>query len=317
MAWYHVSANPARKGTSQTRDVLFESVLVAYHFFYKKLGGVPPKPKKGVVPKIRTGKGCRTKWQSMNTCVTKFLACDILSTHTIRKSGATPAMFRADALKYYIKWHRSEFKFETAYDYLKNKPKWLRDIRQHKTDGKVAKKKTRSTPLKETEKLKASDDEEEVAGEKPPGQKKARRLEKEIVVINATVAIKEAQIAKDIATFTDRAKNHKMSMEVEVERLSVKQEKLDDEVMKMDLSGLDEYKVKYWQKRIQEIFERMAARDLQIADAVAAEEAAKTAATLADLESATRREEERERENLSCMQHGCQLPMMPVQMWKT
>lgn len=125
MAWYHVSAQPGGKGTSQTRDALFATVLLAYHYFYKKLGGVPPKPKKGVVPKDRTGEGCRTKWQSMNTCVTKFLACDILSSHTLRKSGATPANFREDALKCFIERHHHEFKFETAYDYLKDKTKWL------------------------------------------------------------------------------------------------------------------------------------------------------------------------------------------------
>ena len=105
MAWYHVSANPAGKGTSQTKDELFEGVVIAYHFFYKKLGGVPPKPRKGVIPKVRTGKACRTKWQTMNTCVTKFLSCDVLSSHTLRKSGATPKDFRADALEYYIKRH--------------------------------------------------------------------------------------------------------------------------------------------------------------------------------------------------------------------
>ena len=107
--------------------MLFEGKLVAYHFFYKKLGGVATKPKKGVVCKARTGRACRNKWQAMNTCITKFLSCDVLATHTFRKSGSTPADFRKDAKKYYIERHDAEFKFETAYDYLKDKPKWLRD----------------------------------------------------------------------------------------------------------------------------------------------------------------------------------------------
>lgn len=99
----------------------------------------------------------------------------------------------------------------------------------------------------DAEKIRQSDSEEEVAGDKPPGQKKARRLEKEIVVINAAVATKEAAIAKDITVFTERAKNHAMSVEVEFERQRVEQEKLDDEVMRMDLTTLEEYKVPYWQ----------------------------------------------------------------------
>ena len=291
MAWYHVSANPAGKGTSQTKDELFEGVVVAYNFFYKKLGGVPPKPRKGVIPKVRTGKGCRTKWQTMNTCVTKILSCDVLSSHTLRKSGATAKNFREDALEYYIKRHHHEFKFEVAYDYLKDKPRWLRDAAQHKLDG-TGTKKTRSTPLKEAEKLRASDSEEEVVGAKPPGQKKARRLEKELVVINAAVAKKEAAIAKDIATFTDRATSHKMAMTVEAERQRVEQEKLDDEVMRMDMSQLDELKLPYWQQRMRDIYERQAARVVQkaaeVVAATAAMEVAKEAAIVADRESEER-----------------------------
>ena len=61
MAWYHVSTNPAGKGTGQTIDKLFESIMAAYHFFRKNLGGVPAKPKKGVVFKPRIGKACRNK----------------------------------------------------------------------------------------------------------------------------------------------------------------------------------------------------------------------------------------------------------------
>ena len=45
----------------------------------------------------------------------RFLACDILATHTVRKSRATGADFRDDAWKYYIKKHDSEIEFETSY----------------------------------------------------------------------------------------------------------------------------------------------------------------------------------------------------------
>lgn len=76
--------------------------------------------------------------------------------------------------------------------------------------------------------MKASDEEEEVGGDKPPSQKKVRRLEKEIVSINAAMVKKVTAISKDIATFMERARNYKMSVDVEKERQRVEQEKLDD-----------------------------------------------------------------------------------------
>ena len=176
MAWFHVSAKPAGKGTSQTRDELFENILVTYHFFYKNLGGEAANPKKGVIFKPQTGKAWRNKWQAMNNCVTKFMSCDVLATHTLRRFGSTPANFRKDATKYDIQRHSSEFKFEIAYNYLKDKPKWLRDAGQHHTDGKAIKKEIKSTPAKDAEKIKASDSEDEVVRDKPAGQKRARVL---------------------------------------------------------------------------------------------------------------------------------------------
>ena len=219
----------------------------------------------------------------MNTCVTKFLSCDVLSSHTIKKSGETPENFKADALKYYLQRHHHDFKFETAYDYLKDKPRWLRDAAQHKQDEK-APKKSRTTPKKAGEQLRASDSEEEVLGDKPPGQKKARRLEKELVVIDAAVAKKEAEISKDIATFTERAKMHQMTLEVEAERQRVEQERSDDEVMRMDLSVIDEDKIPYLQQRINEVYDRQAARVVQKAARVAAANLAKEAALVEEQE---------------------------------
>lgn len=108
----------------------------------------------------------------MNTCVTKFMSCDVLATHTVRKSGVTLVDFRKDAKKYCIKRLSSEFKFETAYDYLKDKPKWLQDANHHQTDGKVGKKKIRSTPAKAIAKIRASDGEEKVVGEKLRAKKR-------------------------------------------------------------------------------------------------------------------------------------------------
>lgn len=224
------------------------------------MGGVVKK-RRGVVYRVRTGKACKNKWQSMNKEVSRFLSCDILATHTVRRSGATAAEFRADALKYYIARHNSEFKFESAYDYLKDKPKWHRDVAQHtKVDGK---KKTRTTPRKPSERLRTSGSENERVGAKPPRQKKARILEKELVFITAAVAAKEAIISSDIAKFQERTKINMLAVKVEqsrqaveMEKTEVEREKHDDEIMKMDLTGMDEYKISYFHSRITDILER-------------------------------------------------------------
>lgn len=132
VVWYHISANSASLGACQRLDVwldgLFENVLVGYHYFYKKMGGVIAKSKRGVVFKSITAKACNFFWPCMNREVCRFLACDILATHTVRKSRATEAEFRADVKRYYIKKHACEFKFESVYDSVKNKPKRLCDV---------------------------------------------------------------------------------------------------------------------------------------------------------------------------------------------
>ena len=241
----------------------------------------------GVVYKVRTGKACKNKWQTMNKEVTRFLSCDILATHTRRRSGATEVEFRQDALKYYHARHKGEFKFESAYDYLKDKPKWLRDISQH--TKKDPKRKARTTPAKPTEKLRASDSENERVGSKPPGQKKARRLEKELVIITAGVAAKEAIISADIAKFAERARINMLSVrteqsrqEVERERTELEREKQEDEIMQMDLTGMPEYKIRYFHQRIADILERQQIRKTQKAAALIADQAAKEAAALAE-----------------------------------
>ena len=283
--WYHVSSNPAGPGSSQRLDPLFEKVCVGYNHFYKEMGGVVAVQRPGVVYRPRTGKACKNKWQTMNKEVTRFLSCDILATHTKRRSGATEAEFRKDALKYYQARHKGEFKFESAYDYLKDKPKWLRDISQHtKTNGK---RKSRTTPGKSNEKLRTSDSETARVGSKPPGQKKARRIEKEMVIITAGVAAKEAIISADIAKFAERARINVVAVqteqnrqEVDKEKVELDREKQEDEIMRVDLTGMPEYKIRYFISRITDILERQELRKAQKAVALLADEAAREAAAL-------------------------------------
>ena len=286
MGWYHVSANSAGPGASQRLDPLFEKVLVGYNYFYKEMGGVVSSQRRGVVYKLRTGKACKNKWQTMNKDVSRFLSCDILATHTKRRSGAGPEEFRADALKYYVARHKGVFKFESAYDYLKDKPKWLRDVAQHtKADGK---KRTRTTPGKPTDALRTSDSENERTGPKVPGQKKARRLEKDLVIITAAVAAKEAIISSDIAKFQERAKINMLAVQVEQSRQAVEKEKIeaerekqDDEIMGKDLTGMEDYQLTYFHSRVTDIFERQATRKREREAANVARQRANEAAEVA------------------------------------
>ena len=62
---------------------------------------------------------------------------------------------------------------------------------------------------------------------KVPGQKKARRLKKDLVVITANVAAKEAIISADIAKFQERARINMRAVQVEQSRQAVEMEKID------------------------------------------------------------------------------------------
>ena len=69
---------------------------------------------------------------------------------------------------------------------------------------------------------------------------------------------------------------------------------MDDEVMRMDLSQLEEHKVSYWQRKVADIYEIQAARVVQKAKGVVVEQVAREAALLVEQEMERRREEERD-----------------------
>ena len=85
-----------------------------------------------------------------------------------------------------------------------------------------------------------SDSEEEQVGPKVPGQKKARRLEKDLVVLTAAAVVAEANVAADIAKFQERSKINLLAMEVEQMRLTLDKERKDDDIIGLDLIGLPE-----------------------------------------------------------------------------
>ena len=85
------------------------------------MGGIDAAPtRKGKKPyRPRSAKGCKSKWNGMNTEINYFLACDIKATYTVRRSGATEAEFRTDARKFFFEKHTRKFLFEGPHDYLK------------------------------------------------------------------------------------------------------------------------------------------------------------------------------------------------------
>ena len=174
MAWDKVSMDPTSNGTSQKRDPFWELVGLAYHDCYRELGGTDINNGK----KKWSGKGCKNKWSTMNLQVMRFLACDIQSTHTLRKSGHGVEEFRRDAMLYFFERHHKEFTFLTVYDYLKKLPKWLTDTAQHAQAAAKAKKRT--IARKKIERMQVRDDDTEGSVDRGLGQKKARKVKIEL-----------------------------------------------------------------------------------------------------------------------------------------
>ena len=73
-----------------------------------------------------------------------------------------------------------------------------------------------------------------------------------------------------------------MQLRVEKDRVEVEREREDDEVIRMDLSGMDEYKIAYFHGRITKISEREAIGKAARADIVVVERDPRAAAAMAE-----------------------------------
>ena len=131
-AWYGVSASPLGIGAANKTSPFWKHVLIAYHVIYKTLGGnVAPTSRRGKKPyRPRTDKALKNKWHAMLHDLNAFLACDIRASYIQRRSGASEEDFRIDAKLFYVEKWKKDFTFESTYDYLKSKKKWLRDQTQ-------------------------------------------------------------------------------------------------------------------------------------------------------------------------------------------
>lgn len=127
--------------------------------------------------------------------------------------------------------------------------------------------------------------------EKGRGHKKTRRLNNELIELEASMKITDAKIASDVARFQERAKISLMLIEVEklrakrdLERAEIDRDVEDNRVMAMDLSGLDDFRVAYFHRQIQDIIERQAERQVRKEAAAQETKATAQAARVAELD---------------------------------
>ena len=187
-------------------------------------------------------------WSTMNLQVMRFLACDIQSTHTERRSVATEEGLRIDARKYYrAKWDK-DFMFERMYEFLKTLPKWLVDTAQHARTVASAKKKT--VVRKKRERMQISESDTEGSIEKGLGQRKARRVKVELS--EAEKKLKEAHEKRegDIALFREKALIQLKAIEAELVRARIDEEQEENMMMRMDLTGMDDMRLSYFHKKM-------------------------------------------------------------------
>ena len=95
--------------------------------------------------------------------------------------------------------------------------------------------------------MRVSDNTSEDSGKKVFGQKNTNRLSKELVEVTMAMQVAQAVVDADAANFQERATINLKSAEVDLlwvsnyeERVEVGKERGDDELMAMDLTGMNE-----------------------------------------------------------------------------
>ena len=96
-------------------------------------------------------------------------------------------------------------------------------------------KKTRGGPgnRKET-RLRENDSGTEDSGERVPGQKKSRRLLKETAINDAAMVANHGAIAPEQALYTNRARLHQQSVQIEMGRIATDNLHAEVELLKDD-----------------------------------------------------------------------------------
>ena len=164
-----------------------------------------------------------------------------------------------DALKYFKARHRNkDFAFQTVYDYLKDKPKWLIDTSQHARTAATAK--VRSVARQKRERMQVSGSDTEGSVEKGLGQKKARRVK--IELSEAETKLQELRVKRDadIALFREKAVIQLKSIEADMTRARIDEEAEENRIMAMDLTDMDPVRRLYFDRKMTEIVERQGNR---------------------------------------------------------
>lgn len=275
-SWYSVSANPLGNGTGKKFAEFWDHGLIAYFKFCKDGGIKPATPKRAKLPyRPRTARALQAKWKDVQHDCSMFLSEDIRASHIIAASGETEEDFRNKARKFYAEKHGIPFAFEQAYNFLKGKQKFYIDIAQlarneHALgkDGNPLAVKRRGGPGSRHEKRKRpADSGTEDEGEKVPGQKLARRLQKEAVAAAAATAENLAAIDAERHKYQERAQLQHRHLDTEkgrqeTERVTAEVAMLqhDKEIMMLDLSDMPDFRRAYFENEMMEACERQAAR---------------------------------------------------------
>ena len=266
-------------GAQQTKEILWFHVMGEYTRMCTEQGVKTAKPKRSPLSfRPRTPRGLQIRFGEIQKEVNRFIGDYARATVVERRSGAVEADFMDDANRFYTAKHGFEFKFVPEFLFLRGFKKYLHDIAQAATadlkQGGV-RKGPGGPGSRKVVRMRQVDTDDEDEGNNVPGQKKARTLAKEKEALDIAVAKNLAAIAEEEAKYLEKALLHRQSIRSDEDRAAsdrlaaeVNLLKEDNEVMRMDLSGMNDFQCQYFEELRVQIALRMDARKAtRIADA--------------------------------------------------
>ena len=276
--WCAVSTEKGGAGASQRLDGMWKKIFYKYH------NDIPPPP----VPTDKAGNECQprnmpsltSKWKRARRLMAVYMKCHMLAVSN-PQSGEDAQGVVTRAMKMYRTFEPKDFPHITTYDLIKEEPKWCLDTQQLRTTVQQRAGAAVGTVRARLEKEKVK--EPTVAGtKKPEGVKRARRTMKEMSQKEKEVVKEEAALSKYLESLTKKGHLGVTILSEGRERTRVLQERVDDELMAIDTTGMSEAKKEYYELRQNFAMERLHALQAQkLQERIDATEAAVTAAAAA------------------------------------
>ena len=251
-AWWTVSSSPLGSGAQQTQQVFWLNIRNEYNRLCIVAGvklGTPTK--KDVVYRPRTWRALQKQFGKLQLSINHFIGDYVRSSYVVRASGAGEEDFMADAHKFYVAKHLEVFTHVDEFLFLRSFPKYMYDYGQAlKNGGDVSggpKKAPGGPGSRKVVKTRQYDTDEELTGERPARQKRARKLQREEEEREVLKLRNLASIAFEQEIYTERAALHRESIlsdngraAADMKLAEVNREIEDHRVMGMDLELLDE-----------------------------------------------------------------------------